>query len=109
MQRNPRELARTTDPDTSHAAARTISTSSQCWQLLRAHYINARMARLHPDEPGLTDYEAAQACRLITPGRCWWHGNPIHRPGPNGRNLRVSVISDLGWQVFRAGTARRGA
>lgn len=116
-------LVRTNDPDTSHTAARRLTTGkSQCLTLLRVHYIAgtaAHQAR-YPAEPGLTDHEAADAGGLVEPGVCWWHrcsdlrklgfiewatwpdGSPVKREGPNGRDVRASVITEAGRSEIRA-------
>lgn len=105
------QLARAADPDTSHEAARRLSTGkSQCLILLRVHYTAGR----YPEGYGLTDYQAATAAGIAEPGVCWWHrcsdlrklgliewatrpdGTPVKRLGPNGRDVRVSVITEAG-------------
>lgn len=115
------QLARHTDPDTSHDAARKLITGrSHCAKLLRAHY-RADMPHIrerYPDTIGLTDAEAAAIAGLDVPGICWWHrcsdlrklgliawaldaaGNPIKRPGANGRDVRASVITNAGRRVY---------
>lgn len=102
-------LARHHDPDTSHAAAAQLSTGkTHCLALLRAHA--ADVGQLYG---GYTDAEAAHAAGIDAPGVCWWHrcsdlrklgliewsvvnGEPVKRRGPNGRDVRVSIITAAG-------------
>lgn len=124
------KLARTTDVDTSHDAAAQLSTGkSHCLTLLRAHYIAGMPTHIarYPDEPGLTDHEAAHAAGIDEPGVCWWHrcsdlrklgliewaknpdGTPVKRVGLSGRQVRASTITEAGRAEMRLHQRRHTA
>lgn len=90
-------FARTTDPDTSHEAARKLNTRTQKDMLMRAYH--------KAGEYGLTDEEAGVVARLYRTGSCHWHrssdlaregrivNTPIRRMNRSGRSGMVRVYN----------------
>lgn len=100
----PHTKARSTDPDTSHAAAAYPRGSSQRWRILRAHYLE--------DLGGLTDEELHRRLpdmrlnslttrRSELAGAGWLYDTGERREASGGVDQIVWKMTDVGHQAWK--------
>lgn len=104
----PRELARTTDPDTSHAAAASLDAG-------RAGTMRRKLLDAYGERhEALTAEEAAERAGYTKADGAWKRVSDLirsglvrdtgeRRPGTSGRDQRVLRITDVGLKVWARG------